>query len=156
MILLSDLKKPIDPEIRLKVNDYNDLTVDKLLVFFERVEPRDAIDLFYILKTVDFWKLTELAKQKDPGFDLYRLEIALHKVKEYPDNIEDLPVEMIKEINIQELKNLFLNLSKKIMDKIKKDIKNKKSNILHIYQIFLSVSPPIIISYGHKYKFFLF
>jgi hypothetical protein len=44
------------------------------------------------------------------------------KVKEYPDNINDLPVEMIKDIDIKELKNLFLNLAMDIMERIK----NKK------------------------------
>jgi len=61
----------------------------------------------------------ELAKQKDPGFDLYWLAVALYKVKEFPDNINELPIEMIKEIDIKELKNQFLSLSKEIMEKIK-------------------------------------
>ena len=61
----------------------------------------------------------ELAKQKDPGFDLYWLAIALNKVKEYPENVENLPVEMIREINIKELKELFLTLSKEVMRRIK-------------------------------------
>jgi hypothetical protein len=48
------------------------------------------------LKTEDFWKLIELAKQKDPGFDLYWLAIALHKIKNFPDDLKDCPVETIK------------------------------------------------------------
>jgi len=90
---------------------------------FGRAEPRDAIDLFFILKTEDFWNLLELAKQKDAGFDLYWLANALHKVKYFPDNVNDLQVEMIKEINIKELKNLFLNLSREVMNRIKKERK---------------------------------
>ena len=113
-------EKPLDSDIGVKVNDYKDLIIDKLLAFFGRAEPRDAIDLFFILKTEDLWELIELAKQKDSGFDIYWLAVALHKVKEYPDDINDLPVEMIKEISIKELKNLFLNLSREIMGKIKK------------------------------------
>ncbi len=114
-------EEPLDTDLGIKVNDYKDLTVDKLLAFFGRAEPRDAIDLFFILETENFWNLVELAKQKDPGFDLYWLAIALHKVKEYPENIENLPVEMIKEINIKDLKKLFLNLSKQVMKKIKNE-----------------------------------
>ena len=113
-------EKPLDSDLGIKVNDYKDLIVDKLLAFFGRAEPRDAIDLFFIMKTEDFWKIVDLAKQKDPGFDLYWLAISLHKVKQFPDNVNDLAVEMIKEINIKELKNLFLSISEKIMDKIKK------------------------------------
>lgn len=112
-------EKPADTDLGIKVNDYKDLIVDKLLAFFGRAEPRDAIDLFFILKTENFWELVELAKQKDQGFDLYWLASALCKVKEYPEDINDLPVEMIKEINIKELKNLFLILSKEVMNKIK-------------------------------------
>jgi hypothetical protein len=112
-------ENPVDSDIGVKVNDYTDLIVDKLLAFFGRAEPRDAIDLFFILKTEDFWKLIELAKQKDPGFDLYWLAIALHKIKNFPDDLRDWPVEIIKKVDINELKGLLLNLSREIMDKIK-------------------------------------
>jgi hypothetical protein len=112
-------ENPVDSDIGVKVNDYTDLIVDKLLAFFGRAEPRDTIDLFFILKTEDFWKLIELAKQKDPGFDLYWLAIALHKIKNFPDDLRDWPVETIKKVDIKELKGLLLNLSREIMDKIK-------------------------------------
>jgi hypothetical protein len=112
-------ENPVDSDIGVKVNDYTDLIVDKLLAFFGRAEPRDTIDLFFILKTEDFWKLIELAKQKDPGFDLYWLAIALHKIKNFPDNLRDWPVDTIKKVDIKELKGLLLNLSREIMDKIK-------------------------------------
>jgi predicted nucleotidyltransferase component of viral defense system len=112
-------ENPVDSDIGVKVNDYTDLIVDKLLAFFGRAEPRDTIDLFFILKKEDFWKLIELAKQKDPGFDLYWLAIALHKIKNFPDNLRDWPVDTIKKVDIKELKGLLLNLSREIMDKIK-------------------------------------
>ena len=112
-------ENPVDSDIGVKVNDYTDLIVDKTLAFFGRAEPRDTIDLFFILKTEDFWKLIELAKQKDPGFDLYWLAIALHKIKNFPDDLRDWPVDTIKKVDIKELKGLLLNLSREIMDKIK-------------------------------------
>ena len=111
--------EPVDSDIGIKVNDYTDLIVDKLLAFFGRAEPRDAIDLFFILKKEDFWKIVELAKQKDPGFDLYWLAIALHKIKNFPDDLRDWPVEIIKKVDIKELKGLLLNLSREIIDNIK-------------------------------------
>ncbi|MEW6685618.1 MAG: nucleotidyl transferase AbiEii/AbiGii toxin family protein [Candidatus Edwardsbacteria bacterium] len=112
-------EEPIDSNIGVKVNDYKDLTVDKLLAFFGRAEPRDVVDLFFILKTENFWELTQLASKKDPGFDLYWLAIALEKTKKFPDDINKWPVEMIKEVKVEELKNLYSILSKKVMDKIK-------------------------------------
>ncbi|MDP1547610.1 MAG: hypothetical protein Q8L87_16500 [Anaerolineales bacterium] len=34
----------------LGINDYPDLRVDKLLAYFGRAEPRDAVDLYFILQ----------------------------------------------------------------------------------------------------------
>jgi hypothetical protein len=113
-------ENPVDSDIGIKVNDYTDLIVDKLLAFFGRVEPRDAVDLFFILKDEDFWKLTELAKGKDPGFDLYWMAIALKKVENFPDEINLWPVDMIKEVNPKEIKTLFSKLAIEIMERIKK------------------------------------
>jgi predicted nucleotidyltransferase component of viral defense system len=113
-------ENPVDSDIGIKVNDYTDLIVDKLLAFFGRAEPRDAVDLFFILKDEDFWKLTELAKEKDPGFDLYWMAIALKKVENFPDEINLWPVDMIKEVNPKEIKTLFSKLAIEIMERIKK------------------------------------
>ncbi|MEW6607717.1 MAG: nucleotidyl transferase AbiEii/AbiGii toxin family protein [bacterium] len=104
----------------VKVRDWTDIIVDKLLAFFGRAEPRDAIDLFFILKKEDIWHLLELAKQKDPGFDLYWLTVALEKVRIFPDSISQWPVDMLVTVDIKELKDTFLSLARKIMDKIKK------------------------------------
>lgn len=112
-------EEPVNSDLGVKVNDYKDLIVDKFLAFFGRAEPRDAVDLFFILKRERFEETARLALQKDPGFDLYWLAVALQKVKNFPDDIERWPVEMIEKININELKILFSNLSKEIMDKIK-------------------------------------
>lgn len=113
-------ENPVDSDIGIKVNDYTDLIIDKLLAFFGRAEPRDAVDLFFILKDEDFWKLTELAKGKDPGFDLYWMAIALKKVENFPDEINLWPVDMIKEVNPKEIKTLFSKLAIEIMERIRK------------------------------------
>jgi hypothetical protein len=75
------------------------------------------------LKSEDFWTLTQQAAQKDPGFDLYWMAVALSRVIEFPDNIQRWPVEMVLEVKIQDLKKSFSDLSTKIMDKIKKSQK---------------------------------
>jgi len=111
---------PVNSDIGVKINDYKDIVVDKLLAFFGRAEPRDAVDLFFILKKEDLWELTNLAFQKDPGFDFYWLAVALEKVKDFPDDIERWPVKMLIKVEAKELKELFSTLAKKIMDKIKK------------------------------------
>jgi hypothetical protein len=103
------------------VNDYQDLVVDKLLAFFGRAEPRDAVDLYFILKTEDFWGLTELATKKDPGFDLYWLALALNRVQDFPDQLERWPVEMLNPFPPTKLKDLCHGLALEIMDSLRKE-----------------------------------
>ncbi len=111
--------QPVDSVFGVKVNNYTDIIVDKFLTFFGRAEPRDAVDLFFILKEEDLWKLLELAPQKDPGFDLYWLAVAFEKVGVFPDEIGQWPVDMLVEVNARKLKSKFLSLAREIMDKIK-------------------------------------
>lgn len=111
---------PIESDLGVKVNDYRDLVVDKLLAFYGRAEPRDAVDLFFILKDEDFWDITAAAGEKDPGFDLYWLAVALEKVRDYPDDISRWPVAMVKELDAVELKSLFLRLAREILDRIRR------------------------------------
>ena len=108
----------MDSDIGIKVNDYTDLIVDKLLAFFGRMEPRDAVDLFFILKNEDLWKLTELAKQKDLGFDLYWLAVALKEVESFPDRIGLWAVDMIEPVDPREIKAKFSELRIEILRRI--------------------------------------
>jgi predicted nucleotidyltransferase component of viral defense system len=111
--------EPLGSDLGVKVNDYKDLVVDKLLAFFGRAEPRDAIDLYFILETEDIWELIRSAEEKDPGFDLYWFAMALGKTRVFPDDISRWPVEMIRETDARLLKDLFLSLSKEIMERIR-------------------------------------
>lgn len=103
-----------------RVNDFQDLVVDKLLAFFGRAEPRDAVDLFAILEIEDFWELTELAIQKDPGFDLYWLSQALQKTQDFPNELERWPVELVRPIDPKQLKKRFQELALEIMARLQR------------------------------------
>lgn len=113
------LEPPIESPLGIKINNYKDLTTDKMLAFFSRAEPRDAVDLFFILKSENFWTLTQQAIQKDPGFDLYWLAVAMSRIIEFPDEIERWPVEMVLRVSVKDLKKLFSDLSANLMEKIK-------------------------------------
>ena len=114
------IEETYDSEIGIKVNSYKDIIVDKLLAFVGRIEPRDAIDLFFILQKENIFDITNLAAHKDPGFDLYWLAIALEKTITFPDDIKRWPVEMILQIDIKELQKTFHELSMSVMNKINK------------------------------------
>jgi hypothetical protein len=97
------------------VNDFQDIQADKTLAFFGRAEPRDAVDLYFLLQKTGFEELAELAHQKDTGFDLYWFAVALNRVTKYPDEIERWPIKMLAECDPVELKRSFQSLAMRIM-----------------------------------------
>jgi hypothetical protein len=111
--------KPLQSEYGVNVNDYQDLIVDKVLAFFGRWTQRDAVDLFEIMRKEEIDPLLDMAKEKDPGFDLYWFAAALVEVDRYPDDIAKWPVDPVVEIDAKILKETFLELSREIMDRIK-------------------------------------
>ena len=97
------------------VNDFQDLQTDKTLAFFGRAEPRDAIDLYFLLQKTKFEELAEFARQKDTGFDLYWFAVALNRTAKFPDEIERWPVKMLAVCDPVELKRSFRELAIRIM-----------------------------------------
>lgn len=106
----------------LIVNNYLDLITDKFLAFYGRAEARDAVDLYFILteEKIDFWELSEYAKKKDQGYDLYWMAAWLEKAQKLPDQLERWPVEMIKALEVKALKELFRKIADEILEKITK------------------------------------
>jgi len=102
------------------VNDYQDLRVDKLLAFYGRAEPRDAVDVYFILQKEPLEPLLQQAAQKDPGFDLYWLAVALNRCSAFPDEPERWPVKMLAQFEPVKIKTYFKNLASQIMGKVEK------------------------------------
>ncbi len=63
----------------LWVENFQDLAVNKLLALFGRAEPRDFVDLYFIREHYSLEQLVAWAAQKDPGFDVYWLCVALRQ-----------------------------------------------------------------------------
>jgi hypothetical protein len=105
----------IPGETGVMVNDFVDLQADKTLAFFGRAEPRDAIDLYFLLQRTGFDTLAELARQKDAGFDPYWFAVALNRASGFPDEIERWPVKMLIGCDPREIKRVFLSLANQIM-----------------------------------------
>jgi hypothetical protein len=97
------------------VNDFQDIRTDKTLAFYGRAEPRDAIDLYFLLQNTQFEELAKLALQKDTGFDLYWFAVALNRTAKFPDEIERWPVKMLVDCNPVVLKRSFQSLAIKIL-----------------------------------------
>ena len=97
------------------VNSFEDLYIDKLLAFYGRAEPRDAVDLYFILQQEPLEELLERAAQKDSGFDLYWFAVALNRSAGFPDEAERWPVKMLKEWNPITIKQTFQEAALRIM-----------------------------------------
>ena len=103
----------------IHVNNFADLCVDKLLAYYGRAEPRDAVDLYCILQTENPEILLEKAGQKDPGFDIYWFAIALNHCLDFPDEPDRWPVNMLIEWNPKKIKDLFQTWAIRLMEGLK-------------------------------------
>lgn len=109
---------PVLSQYGIWVNSFQDLKVDKLLAYYGRAEPRDAIDLYFVLHQDPVESLLALAAQKDPGFDLYWFAVALNRVAGFPDEPDRWPVKMLIPFDPVEIKRIFQNLALELMSKI--------------------------------------
>jgi hypothetical protein len=89
------------------VNNLTDLKADKVLAYYGRAEPRDAVDLYFLLQQASKESLLTLAGRKDTGFDLYWFAVALGRALAFPDELERWPVKMLASFNPTELKRTF-------------------------------------------------
>jgi len=100
------------------VNNYTDLCIDKLLAYYGRAEPRDAVDLFFILKNDSLEELLHRAVQKDTGFDLYWFAVALQRSASYPDEVDRWPVKMLIEWDPIAIKYNFARIAQEILARL--------------------------------------
>ena len=108
-------ESPILSESGVYVNNFKDIRVDKILAFYGRAEPRDAVDLYFLIQNESIQLLFDLAAQKDPGFDRYWMAVALNRVSNFPDEIERWPVKMIAPLDPIKLKVDLQNLALELM-----------------------------------------
>lgn len=100
------------------VNDWDDLCVDKLLAFYGRAEPRDAVDVYFILQRESVARILQKAVEKDPGFDLYWFAVACQRVSAFPDSVEQWGVQMIAPVEATAVKTLFQSLADDLMTQV--------------------------------------
>jgi hypothetical protein len=106
---------PVLSESSVYVNDFKDIQVDKILAFYGRAEPRDAVNMYFLTQNESIQLLFDLAAQKDPGFDRYWMAVALNRASNFPDEIERWPVKMIEPLDPIKLKADFQNLAIELM-----------------------------------------
>lgn len=113
-------EEPREKFLGVKVDSLLDIATNKLLTVFGRAEPRDFVDVFFLIKEkFSLAELIEKSKLKDPGLDEYYLAIAFHRVEEFPEDISKFPVSMVNPLDIKEMKDYFISQALFLLDKAK-------------------------------------
>ena len=106
-------KKVLNDELDIYIDNVLDISCNKLSALFDRADPKDFVDIYYIdNEIIPFEELVEKAKKKHIGMDNYWLAISLAKV----EDIAVLP-KMLKQITIDELKYFFSEKAKWLMER---------------------------------------
>lgn len=94
----------------LRIDGLKDLASNKLLALFQRATLRDFIDIYFIVNDGHFSReeLLALAKEKDPGFELYWLAVAFERINTFSQDAPDIHL-LIKPCTLERLKEFFNN-----------------------------------------------
>lgn len=111
---------PQRKEYGVKIDTLIDIATNKLLTLWGRFEPRDFVDIYFLVK--EKYSLEELikkAKEKDRGLEEYFLALSFHKAKELPEDLSAFPVSMIKPLNLKEMKEFFVKEAIALLERAK-------------------------------------
>jgi hypothetical protein len=102
----------LDQDLDFWVDNPTDIACNKLSALFDRAEPKDFVDVYFIVRELlPFDQLVRLARQKHVGMDDYWLAMALAQV----ESVRLLP-QMVKPLSLDELNTFFLARAKELMD----------------------------------------
>lgn len=108
----------LDTEYNVYVDNATDIACNKLSALFDRAEPKDFVDVFFVCQELmPFAELEELTRQKHVGIDDYWLSVAMQRISQ----VGILP-RMIKPLDLDELQAFFLSLAQEIIGRIDQDI----------------------------------
>lgn len=106
-------KKIFRQDYGIYVDNVLDISCNKLSALYDRGDPKDFVDIYFIdREVIPFEKLVKEAKKKHVGLDNYWLAISLAKIEE----IGILP-RMLKPVTLNELKSFFQDKARKLMEK---------------------------------------
>lgn len=118
-----DLVRDIDfrigvPELHdgVMIDTPKNIAVNKVTALYGRLEPKDYVDFYFLLKTYhyDVMELLELAQNKDAGLEFFQWT----KIIADAETLTVLP-RMIKPLELSELKLFFKEVRNQVLDAIK-------------------------------------
>ena len=104
----------------VKVDTLTDIASNKLLALFGRATFRDFVDVYFLITEDHFSKkkLLELAKEKDPGFELYWLGVAFERINLFKEESLETHI-LIKPCSIENLLGFFNGWREEINQELK-------------------------------------
>lgn len=93
---------------KLNVDSLIDISTNKLLALFGRATLRDFIDVYFLIKQKHFTakELVLGAKDKDPGFDLYWLGVALERINTFTNDSSEMLL-LLEKVDFKEMLSFF-------------------------------------------------
>lgn len=103
----------LDGKYGIYVDSLVDIACGKMSALYDRAEPKDFVDVYFIAKEViDFDTLLRKAKEKHLGLDDYWLAQSFLQV----NRIHILP-KMIREVTLDQLRDFFVKQVEKLMER---------------------------------------
>ena len=100
-------------EYGISIESELDIGCNKISAFYDRWSVKDMVDLYFLEKDgYPFAMLYERAQEKHAGLDDYWMAVALSQV----NKVTTLP-RMIKKVTVEELREHFLKIAKKLAPK---------------------------------------
>ncbi len=106
---------------KLNVDSLIDIAANKLLALFGRATLRDFIDVYFLIdkKYVDSKEMVSNAKNKDPGFDLYWLGVALERINTFKDDSSEMLL-LLEKVDFTRMLSFFNQWRDKITKELMK------------------------------------
>ncbi|MCD6521286.1 nucleotidyl transferase AbiEii/AbiGii toxin family protein [Candidatus Calescamantes bacterium] len=102
----------------VKIDSFQDISANKILALFGRALPRDFLDIYFISQKIEKDSLLNLARKKDPGFDLYWFGIALEQIHRYTSETFEMHL-LLKKVSFLQIRNFFEEWQKEIFSQLK-------------------------------------
>lgn len=111
---------PQRKEYGVKIDTLIDIATNKLLTLWGRFEPRDFVDVYFLVKEkYPLEDLIKMAKEKDAGLEEYSLALSFHKAKDLPEDLSAFPVNLVRPLNLREMKEFFIKEAVTLLGKAK-------------------------------------
>jgi len=104
----------------VKVASFEDIATAKFCALLERLETRDIIDIYFILKRKNIFSLIGLAKRRWEYVDEYQVATVFKKIESILPELDAFKPFLLKSIEREKIGKFYSEQAMKILDHLKK------------------------------------